>query len=398
MVVYLCLAVLVIILRVISHLHFSGALAAFYIDVRKEIVTKADVNKLKNGTLRKIIADYITTSDRTKSPPTRQIVERVIAKKSLLGWRYNNLIPFIENMENGLLLVGLVLVLTFSNYAFVFGTITAGVFALTRLCMAFFNARAAKELLTDEIHIFIEREISRFFVPDTTTSATGFDKKAIEDLGHIISTTMSTVTDNIKEATTAIAPAIVEAMEGKLLEIGTAGQEMNQAAQSITTATENMDRSIQNLCKTTEKLTSASDLLATHMQGHSGALSTQLLTLVEAIAAVKEAVSHFETQQEALAAQAKYIERNQQTLDATILNYEESLQSLSQTLGEGIGAFINLHAQTSAQTINDALRGNIEKMTNLTYAQAGNSHACAAGGIYDRIGDTGAASQTPPAN
>ena len=65
-----------------------------------------------------------------------------------------------------------------------------------------------------------------------------------------------------------------------------------------------------------------------------------------------------------VAEQSKFIESNQKALEMSLASYEASLQALAGSIGDGLGAFINLHAQTSAQTINDALRGNIERIGN----------------------------------
>jgi len=367
MVVYLAVSVLAIILRVIAHLHYSSAIMAVHMDTRKELTSKADLAKLKNPALRKIVAEYIRAVEHTKTASSRPIIERTVAKKSLLGWRYHNVMPLVESLETGLLLVGLILAVTFSDNAFAYGTLTAAVFVITRLNMAFFNARAAQAQLVDDIQIYIERDVSRFFVP-ASPAAAGFDKKALEDLGHIISTAMKQVSVEFKEATAAIAPAIEGRLAVPLEQWKSIAQEMADVSKSVAdssenlnTATENMVAHAQNITKASEKLTSSCELLGTHMHAHSGALSNQLTALTDAIA-------QFATQQEALTNQAKYIERNQQTLDATITSYEESLQNLTQSLGDGLGAFVNIHAQTSAQTINDAFKANLDK---LFYAREG---------------------------
>jgi len=381
--VYLALAIITIVLRIAAHIHFSGSLMAFQLDTRKEIKDKSDVSNLKNGLLRKAVAEYIRTAEiAVTAVPTRQIVERAVAKKSLMGWRYDNAIPFVESMEIGLLLVGIVLTIAFSANAFVFGSLTAMVFLLTRVCAAFFNAKGAKAHLTDEMHLFIEREIGRFFASDTSgtilrlkndlTDAISKQsvtyKETMENIGHIMATALGKVSDNMTEATNSIGPSVAAVMDEKLINMNdTLANTLKNWETALTEAVSlqaDMNQSSDRLSHASAKLQSASELLATHMQGHSGALSNQLVALVNAIDAIKESVNHFATQQEALTQQAKYIERNQQALDATLQTYEDSLRGLAQSLGDGLGAFINLHAQTSAQAINDTLKTNIGKIIN----------------------------------
>ncbi|MCL2286142.1 MAG: hypothetical protein FWC32_07215 [Firmicutes bacterium] len=384
MVVYLALVALALILRVVAHLHFRASLMAFQLDTRKEIKEKSDIAKLKNRLLRKVAAEYIRTADRAVTTvPTRQIVELAVSKKSMLGWRYESILPFVQALETGLLVVGLILTIAFNEHAFVYGSLAAGAFVLTRLCTAFFNANNARAQLVDELHLYVEREIGRFFASDTggailrlkndLTETLGKQaatyKETMENIGHIMASALSKVSDSMTEATTSIGPAVAAAMDDKLINMNdTLTDTLKNWEKAIGEATSlqtSMNDSSEKISLAGAKLQSSSELLATHMQGHSNALSGQLVTLVNAIEAIKESVNQFAIQQEALTEQTKYLERNQQTLDTSLHAYEESLKNLTSSLGDGLGAFINLHAQTSAQTINDALKANLDKMMNI---------------------------------
>jgi len=385
MVVFLSLVAISLILHITAHLHFRASLLAFQLDTRRELKDKSDAAKLKNGLLRKVVAEYIRTAERAVTTvPTKQIVDRAISKKSLFGWRYESILPFVDSLDTGLLVVGLILTIAFNEQAFVYGSLAAAAFVLTRLCAAFFNANNARAQLADEIQLYIEREIGRFFASDTSgailrlkndlteavTKQSTTYKDTMENIGHIMATALSKVSDSMTEATASIGPAVAEAMDKKLINMNdtltNTLKNWEKALGEATSLQTNMNASSERLSHAGAKLQSASELLATHMQGHSSALSGQLVTLVSAIDAMKESVNHFAALQEALTQQAKYIERNQQTLDTSLHAYEESLKGLTSSLGEGLGAFINLHAQTSAQTINDAMKTNIDKMLNIS--------------------------------
>jgi len=392
MVVFLALVLVSIVLRIIAHVHYRGVLLAFQMEARKGIKDKSEVAKLKNGLLRKTVAEYIRTAETaTNAAPTLQIVERAVANMSFLGWRYEAMLPFIKSLDTGFIWVGLVLALAFNYYAFMYGALAVVAFLVTRIFSAFFNADGAKSQLRDEMVLFIDREIGRFFASDSggailrlkndLTDAMNKQaatyKETMENIGHIMATALGKVSDNMTEATNSIGPAVATAMDEKLINMNatltTTLQNWENALAEATRLQTGMNDAGDKLNHAGAKLQSSSELLATHMQGHSTAMSDQLSTLVAAVDAIKESVSHFATQQEALTTQAKYIERNQQTLEASLQNYEASLQGLTQSLGEGLGAFINLHAQTSAQTVNDALKVNIDKIMNLL-AAGGKSH------------------------
>jgi len=387
MVVYLVFVIVSITLRIIAHVHFRGTLFTFQMDARKEIKEKSDISNIKNKLLRKTVAEYIRTADRAASAaPTAQIVQRTVATMSLFGWKYEAILPFVEAMDIGFIWVGLVLALAFNEYAFMYSALTVLAFVITRIFTAFFNAKVAKSQLIDEMHMFVEREISRFYASDSSgailrlkndltevidkQSATY--KETMENIGHVMATVMTKVSDSMAEATKTIGPAVAAAMDEKVINMNdTLKSNLASWESALSEATRlqtSMNDSSERISHSTAKLQSASELLATHMQGHSNSLSAQILTLVDAINTMKDSVNHFVIQQEALTQQAKYIERNQQTLESSLHSYETSLQGLTQSLGDGLGAFINLHTQTAAQEINDTLSSNVEKIMNASRA------------------------------
>jgi len=377
MAVYIALILLTLMLRVIAHLHFRGANLALQLDTRKEIENKSDITKLKNKLLRRAVAEYIRTAERAVTTvPTSQIVERTVSNMTFLGWRYDSVVPFVESMETGLLWVGAILTITFSNYAFMYGSLAVIAFVLTRLFTAFFNAKSAKSQLIDDLILYVEREIGRFFATDTggavirlkndlseiINKQTIVYKETMENIGHIVASAMTNVTESMTTATSSIGPDVAAAMDEKLLNMNdTLTKTLQDWQNALTKATDvqiAMNDSSERISRASTRLQSASDLLSTHMQGHSNALSEQMIALVNA-------VNHFAIQQETVIQQVKYIERNQHSLEASLHSYEDSLQNLTKSVGEGLGAFINLHAQTSAQVVNDALKTNIDKVTNI---------------------------------
>jgi len=382
--VYLSLAALLVILRIGAHLHFRGALFAFHSDARKEINIREDMRKIKNKLLRKTVAEYIRMAERAvTTAPTRQLVERSVANMSFFGWRYESLLPFLEGMEMGLLWIGLILAIVFSSYAFVYGLLAVILFVVLRLIAAFFNVRNAWRELVDEIILYIDREIGRFFASDTGGAilrlkndlTEAIDRQSVayqttmENIGRTMSDTMTEVMGSMISAANSIGPIVANAMDEKLVNMNatltTVLNDWENALAESANIQNSMNTSSERLAHAGGQLQSAAELLATHMKGHSNALSQQLITLVSAIDAVKDGLHTLTTKQEAFAKQAEFIESNQRALETALASYEESLQSLVQSLGNGLGAYINLHAQSSAQTVNDAFKANIDRMIQL---------------------------------
>lgn len=319
--VYLSFSAVVILLRIFAHLHFRGVLLSFWHVAA--IDDKNAVKEIRHSVLKKACTEYVRVAERAVTAvPTTQIVERAVAGMGFFGWKYTGLLPFVEAMELGLLGIGFILAVVFSDAAAVYGLLAVIVFTACRIAAAFFNVRAAREQLCDEMVLFIEREVGRFFAADTGGALLRLKNDLSDAIAHqskMFKATMESISESMINAAYSTEPIMAN--------LNTGAERFSQAA---------------------TKIQSASDLLSSHMQGHSNAMSEQHAALVTAI--------------NSIATHAGFIEKNQQALDSSLASYESSLQSLTQSIGDGLGAFINLHAQTSAQAINDALKANIDKM------------------------------------
>ncbi|MCL2364989.1 MAG: apolipoprotein A1/A4/E family protein [Defluviitaleaceae bacterium] len=374
--VYLCVTAVVIALRVLARSRYSAAALA----VSKEtphLKEREDIKKIRSTLLRNAIAAYKQVADASVTRvPTAQIVERQVDKLHFAGWRYAGMAAFVEGFESGLLWVGVLLAVIFNDWAHVYGVTAVVVFLLLRLCASFFDFRAVRARLCDEMLIYIEREVGRFYASDAggavlrlkTDLMQAHGRQAelfnnsMDRLVETLSANAEKLNETLRDANKDIHTQIAKAIDEKLVrmneDLAQASAAWEKSLTQATTVQGSINQSADAIAKASGKLQSAAELLAAHLQGHSNALSEQLVQLVRAVESMKDA-------QLALTQQGQYIERNQKTLEETLHAYEMSMQNLAQHLGESLGAFVNLHAQTSAQAVNDALRGNIEKIMQL---------------------------------
>jgi hypothetical protein len=325
MTVYISCFAAAIALRIVACMHFRSLLLRFRLDI-KEIRTKDDIKKLRFGLLRRVIADYIRMAEKNANRiPTAALTERAVAGLSMAGWRYTGIMPFTEALENGLVLVGLVLALLFTDFTVVFGILAVGGFLLTRLAYAFFDFRSARNSLNDELLIYIEREIGPLY-PIETGLAAAFPKR------------------ELKEAMEKIGAMMAEAAEKRLTDINAMMVKPLEDWNKTLVSAANVQTQINEASK---KLQEAVNTLAAPMKDQ-----TQVL-------------SQFAAEQNTLLKHTKLVEQNQRAMEAAYQNYEASLQSLVQSLGDGLGAYMKMHGQSAAQAVNDALSTNIEKIMNL---------------------------------
>jgi chromosome segregation ATPase len=264
----------------------------------------------------------------------------------------------------------------FSDVAHVYGVSTVAVFVLLRGGAAFFDFQAARVRLRDNMLIFIEREVGRFYASDAggailrlKDEISLFQSKHTESMTAALTQLTKTLHDNsnnlsetIKATTNGIHIEIANAIDEKLVrmtgDFAAAADTWEKSLAEAAKTQTSLNNSTNSIERAAAKLQASAELLGTHLQGHSSALSEQLIALVRAVESVK-------TAQDAIVSQSEYIEQNQKTLEQALHAYEASLQGAARSLGESLGAFVNLHAERSAHTINDALRGNIEKIMQL---------------------------------
>ena len=265
---------------------YRSANLAFRMDA-KDIKKKDDIKKIKNGALRKIATEYIRIAERSVSRiPSSAIVNRQVESMSLIGWRYVSIMPFVETMEMGLVFVGVILALSFNEFAFMYGVLAAGGFIVVKIITAIFDFRAAKNRYTDELLIYVEREVGHFFASDAG---------------------------------------------GAVLRLK-------------------------------NELTEAIDIQSETMQDTIDKIGEIITNLVNATEAVKTSGDNIMPVYEALLKQSHYLDLNQKTLEATVLNYENALQNMAKSLGEGITTYLQLGAESAAESINGALNAGMERI------------------------------------
>ena len=382
-----CAALIVI--RMVSHLHVAGLLAMFQREAVRDITSRADVTKIKNRMLRKVTADYIRVAERAvTNVPTGQIVNRVVSNTSLLGWRYDNLVPFIEAFEAATIWIGLILALIFTEYAHVYGLIAIASFVLLRFSASFFSVRTLLEQLSDEMTIYVEREIGRFFAADSGGAilrlkndlTAALDKQAksyksaMENISTSMQSTMKEISSSMIAAANSIGVIIQSGMDENLKsmnkDLGSAFENWEKALSKGAITQERINQSSEHISKAAHKLQVASELLATHMQGHSGALSSHLVTLVDSIESLKDGYTHLAEHQNVLTKQAEYIEKNQESFEKIAASYEAALQKLSVSIGDSIGTFVSVHTAESVETLNSVTAANIEKILKHTKGES----------------------------
>jgi hypothetical protein len=298
---YAGLHALAALLRVITHLGYRAQSVLFALDI-KDIKSKDDAKKVRSPLLRRVIGDYIKSAEKNPARvPLEALADRHIQSLSFLGWRYAGMRVLVEKLEGGLPLCGVALALAFPGYAPIYGLLTVAGFALTRLVAAFFDYSSACEILRSDVMVFAEREIGVFFAGATATAIT-----------------------KLKEELAASAETQSAALR-----------------EAVDRLNADMGASLKNL----ERLSLIADL-------------------GKAVEAVNDGNALYRADHEAFMRQAHLIETGQTALDNALQSYETTLQGLVKTMGDGMGAYMQLHGQAAARSVGEALQSYITRVSD----------------------------------
>lgn len=123
------------------------------------------------------------------------------------------------------------------------------------------------------------------------------------------------------------------------------------------------------ITKFKEEMTEAVDRQSVLLRGAIEKLNTDLIPILsglkcledlpKSLVAISESNDKYAVYHEAFLTQANIIKSTQAALETSINSYETTLQNLVQTMGSGIGAFIKLHGQESAQGLTTVMQEHI---------------------------------------
>ena len=180
MAVYLLLHVLVVVLRFIIYVGARGHNVLINNDLNptKSLKNLTDTNNIKSPILRRIVGDYIAVAEKNAPRvPVKAIVDKHVLGMSFLGLRYININNWTAKMENGLAIVGIILMLIFSQYVMVYGLLAVAGFIGLKLVSSLFDYEIAQKLLIGDINIYLEREVGQFFAGHVNSAILRFKEE-----------------------------------------------------------------------------------------------------------------------------------------------------------------------------------------------------------------------------
>ena len=300
MAVYIALHILVISLRLITFLAYRGHNIWLAVELHpsKALKSTADITGIRSQLLRRIAADYISAAEKNAPRvPLDAIVNKHLLDLSFAGWRYDGISIWVDRLDNGLIFLGIILALVFPQYTAVYGLLAVAGFILLKLSSSFFNYEAARQVLTADIHLYIEREVGRFFAGHVAGAVSRFK----EEMAEAIDRQSTVLRGAVEKLGSDLAPLL-----GKL-------------------------QSLEDLPKAIDKMQESNNRYALH--------------------------------HETFMSQSEIIKETQTALETSLHAYETTLQNLVQSMGSGMGAFIQMHGQNAANSLTTAMESHMTQLS-----------------------------------
>jgi hypothetical protein len=375
--VFLGLCVLTAVLRIVLCVGLQTQYALFRLNA-KSVTSKADLEKIRFGMLKNIIADYIRTAERNVAGVHLDaITHKYLLKLSFIGWSFDSMERFITGFELMLPVAGLAMALIVETLRTPFGVTAAGAFLLLRILAAVFDFQLAREKLAAEIVEYVEREIGQYYNSDFgaalkqfTVNVAGALSKQAESLRDVI--------QKLESNLSGAVGLILKEMSSELAGVSGALHKPLQAwSEAITSAIadtagvqQKSAESLRLMDGAVTRLKSASEALEVSLKNHTAKLAglfdgfgANTEKLADAGQALRQSTENAQNRYGVIDEQVQYIKKNQALLEKAVVRYEQSLEGLTLKMGDGFGGILEFHIQKSYQALNENLQNNIGKIT-----------------------------------
>jgi hypothetical protein len=373
---YLGLSLLIVILRVIVCVGFQTHFGLFRLNA-KPINVRSDLEKARFGMLKNIIADYIKVAEKnTSGVHLTAIVQKYTLRLSFIGWSYDSISRCVLGFEPMLPVVGFALAVIFSayeNYNVMFGVAAVGIFAILRLFAALFDFQLVSARLSAELEEYVEREVGQFYAGDFGTILLRFKSEittALKNQADTLSKVITSLEENLSGALRLTMKELSSEMTGIGAVLDKPLQEWAAVLSSAASAQTKNNESMLKFEGLANQLRLASGELDGVLKTHVKSLSAELAKVSEHIdmlalsgKELKESSDGYKQSLAVLEGHIQYIEKNQGALQDALGQYESSLQSITQKMGDGFGSIVDYHMAGAYQSLNSALQNNINKIT-----------------------------------
>ncbi|MDR2751674.1 MAG: hypothetical protein LBC41_13535 [Clostridiales bacterium] len=363
-----------LVLRIVLCARYQTQYALFKMNA-KDVESRKDLEKMKSGMLRNIALDYARSAERNSSGVHLDaIVKKHMLKISVLGWSCDSMERFLSGFELALPVAGLALALLMESDRTAYGVASIGMFLVFKLGAAFFDfSLSAKKLEAESIE-YVEREVGQFYAGDFGTVLLRFKNEttaALKRQAEILKEAITKQEENL-------SGALHLAMKGMSTEMSQVSASLDGplklwagALEKAAGVQDRMGETFSAFKGTADELQGSAKALDEALKSHKA----KLAELFSALAQNTESLSNsgrlifdsgerFASGLSVLEKQLDFISANQQTLESAVAKYEQSLEAMTQKVGDSLGSILDFHIESSYGAMSKGIQENIGYIAN----------------------------------
>lgn len=340
MYMYISIGIFNIIVRILISSAYQIKYSGF-LSNSKEVKSKKDIKDTGSKFLNAVVKDYLLIAEKGVSNIyTKAIVVKHMQRLNFFGWSLASMEKLVAGFENSLLAIGVLFALLFMPLQW--SVLSVLVFVFTKLFSAIFDYALVKDKLLYETTNYVEREIGRFFPSDLAASVNVFRAE---------------IKSVMEMQTKAIGDAVIKA-----------GSDLSSAViMSVKETNKNIEKTLENVANRAEMLKEplmewkSAIEQSEKLQAES---NKYYLSLKEMVDLLRISNDGAELKNEAVHEQLIYLQKNQEMIEKSMQQYEQSLMEITSKIGDTLGSIVDYSLKHAYSQIADSINGDLARLTN----------------------------------
>lgn len=331
---FVALFLLCVLLRLVLVINYQSA-AALVGHSAKGIKAKEDIEKLGASSFSRAAKEYVYLAQSGAKVDVLELAEMSIRKNRLLLLNFGSISRLIKSLETAFLPMAILFVLVLDSFV-VFAVLASFGFVLLRIFGAIFDIEGAHQRYVAILAHALAKSVAKFFPQDTTAAIYTFGADLKEYLARqsaMYSDLLIRINSEFTESLKTNISAMTSSVEATLFAVsrhdglGTAIAEIK----GIGTAAAEISASIKEAGKGMARLGD--------------------------VQAVEQSL--------------EMLKKNQDTLDASVSQYETALKDITAQMGDALGKIITHHLSNTNTHIANNINENLiqTKAANLAYIE-----------------------------
>lgn len=384
LIAFIIILFLSILTKIVLYLSYKTHLTIFRFNA-KDIKNIKDIKKTKATFLGRCIFVYLQFIDKGFNEiHTRNIVENEFNKIKTIGISNVILAKLVKGLDVNIILLGVLLAVVFEDYRLIYAGSILLFFILGLLANVIFNFNLIGENLKFEVIAYIELEVGKFYRRDNSSllidlrrelkDAIGMQaielsssiKKMGEDIAGVMRLSLSQIANSFEingnkmNTTLDNFSFTIENWNQKIIKSAELQEKNNILFENINIATKNIDIVFDKMIEILNNYKNEDLEIKDNV-------NKQINKLIEATHILEKNSDEFINISKTIKEQNLYIQKNQELLNSSVLEYEKVISDLSKSAGDIFSSIVQFNTENVYSSLDELLSSNIKLIISNNY-------------------------------